>query len=100
MWSPMPELADRIEAARAELVRLERIAATATCRELGCDMVSIGGCNCGCNEWSCCSVPVHQCARCGDCDYGDNTEATKIKRVCREMNPDLHAPPIEESAEA
>lgn len=89
----MPELADKIEAARAELARLERIAATATCRELGCDMVSLGGGNCGCHEDACCSIPIHECSRCGDCDYGDNAEATEIRRVCREMRPELHEPP-------
>lgn len=88
----MPELADKLEAARAELARLERIAATATCRDLGCDMVSLGGCNCGCSDEACCSVPVHTCSRCGDCDYGDNADAAEVRRRCKEDNPDLHCP--------
>jgi hypothetical protein len=89
----MPELADKLEAARAEVARLERIASTATCRELGCDMQSTGGCNCGCHEDACCSVPVNKCTRCGDCDYGDNADATEIRRCCLEMYPENHRPP-------
>jgi hypothetical protein len=87
----MPEVVDKLEAARAEVARLERIAATATCRELGCDMQSIGGCNCGCEfydgEVRCegqCSVPVLRCTRCGDCDYGENEEAEERRHSCRE----------------
>jgi hypothetical protein len=100
----MPELADQIEAARAELARLERIAAHASCADLGCRMVSTGGANCGCvflddedHELpGSCSVPVNYCERCGDCDYGNNDDATEIRRVCREMNPDLHEQQVEE----
>lgn len=80
----MPELADKLEAARAEVVRLERQAAHAICIELGCNMVSLGGCNCGCHEGACCSVPVNRCTRCGDCDYGDNDEAEDVRRQCAE----------------
>ena len=88
-------LADRLEAARAEVARLERIAATATCRELGCNMQHAGGANCGCmltddegNETpGSCSVPVHKCGRCGDCDYGENAEATEVKARCEDGFP-------------
>ena len=65
------------------LSRLERLAASATCADLGHDWHSLGGCNCGCHEEVCCSVPVNECARCKDCDYGDNAEATEIRRLCR-----------------
>lgn len=41
----------------------------------GHDWASIGGKNAGCHEFCVCSVPVMKCRRCGDCDYGDNTEA-------------------------
>lgn len=78
----MPELADKIEAAKAELARLERIAETATCSELGCDMQCIGGCNCGCPDGSC-SVPVHECTRCKDSDYGNNEEAADVRAMCK-----------------
>lgn len=91
----MPELADKIEAARYELARLEREAAHATCADLGCNMESTGGCNCGCvvdhddegNEViGQCSVPVNICTRCGDCDYGDSAEAAEIRWRCADRN--------------
>lgn len=88
-------LTEQIEAARAEVARLERIASTATCRELGCDMQSIGGANCGCMHKDdaggdlpgCCSVPVLRCTRCGDCDYGENADAVEIRRACADGFP-------------
>lgn len=77
-------LAKQIEDAEAEVARLKRLAAQATCRELGRhDMVFLGGANCGCEDGSC-SVPVHECSRCGDCDYGDNYEAKETRRRCAE----------------
>lgn len=57
--------------------------------EAGCDMQSIGGCNCGCPDGQC-SVPVHQCSRCGDCDYGQNEEATETRRHCAETRIERH----------
>ena len=57
---------------------------------LGCelehDWQSSGGRNAGCErgDWCACSVPVHVCARCGDCDYGENAEASDVRRSCRE----------------
>lgn len=90
----MSELLEKLESARAEVARLERIAATATCREIGCDMQSIGGANCGCifydGEDRCegqCSIPVLQCTRCGDCDYGDNAEAEEKRSSCFSEKP-------------
>jgi hypothetical protein len=88
-------LAERLEAARAEVAHLERLAATATCRELGCDMKHVGGANCGCmfaddegNELpGCCSIPVLKCTRCGDCDYGQNPEAAEVKERCADGFP-------------
>lgn len=85
----MPELADKLRDARAEVERLERLAASASCQEIGCDFQSIGGCNCGCRYVQdgerCegqCSVPVMQCTRCGDCDYGNNVEADEKRADC------------------
>lgn len=90
----MSELMEKLEAARAEVARLERVAATGTCREIGCDVRSIGGANCGCEfydgEHPCkgqCSVPVLKCTRCGDCDYGENDEAEEKRASCREKMP-------------
>ena len=85
-------LTEQIEAARAELTRLERLAESATCAELGHDWVSLGGCNCGCHEDASCSVPVLECSRCGDCDYGENDEAAETRRLCQETHPERHEP--------
>jgi hypothetical protein len=42
-----------------------------------------GGANCGCDGGDC-SVPVHRCVRCGDYDYGDNSEADTVREECEE----------------
>lgn len=70
---------------------LERLAAEAAslaggdhpCAILGHRWVSTGGCNCGCHEDAVCSVPVHECEVCGDCDYGDNDEANDKRQRCQ-----------------
>lgn len=41
----------------------------------------IGGRNCGCKDGSC-SVPVHRCKLCADCDYGENAEAADVRDLC------------------
>jgi hypothetical protein len=51
------------------------------CASLGHIWEFSGGANCGCNGGSC-SVPVHECAACGDCDYGDNAEADQCRAEC------------------
>lgn len=80
----MTTIGEKLDLARAEVARLERIAAAATCRELGKhDWQSTGGKNAGCGYSGCgCSVPVYVCARCGDCDYGDNDEARETVSQC------------------
>jgi len=84
----MNGIAKKLEDAKAEVARLERIAGSATCREMGChDWQSIGGTNASCGDLGkdcSCSVPVLQCRRCGDCDYGDNAEAEETRRKCAE----------------
>lgn len=57
---------------------------------LGCSsgkhaMHFAGGRNAGCSRDCQCSVPVNECADCGDCDYGDNPEAEEIKRQCQQL---------------
>jgi hypothetical protein len=74
-------LKEALERARTEVARLERLAASASCREMGCDMRHYGGKNCGCDGGSC-SVPVYVCGRCGDSDYGDNPDALQIRLEC------------------
>jgi len=81
------DLAERLQAAKDEVARLERLAGAATCREMGAhDWKFEGGCNAGCDEHCGCSVDVHVCKRCGDCDYGDTPEADEIRRKCAERN--------------
>jgi hypothetical protein len=94
------DLAKQLDEARAVVARLERVAAAATCVELGKhDWQSIGGCNAGCEEgkYCSCSVPVYVCSRCGDCDYGDNREAVEIRRRCADV---VDASTIREAEEA
>lgn len=50
----------------------------------GHDMKHIGGRNAACSPDCGCSVPVHQCTRCGDCDYGENEEAKQVIAKCAE----------------
>jgi hypothetical protein len=58
------------------------------CAALGHDWVFIGGKNACCADPDCCcSVPVHECRSCGDCDYGDNNEADQVRAACAEMGP-------------
>jgi hypothetical protein len=81
---PMTGIAARLEAARAMVAMLEQQAATATCAEFGRHrMTSSGGANCGCEDGAC-SVPVNECSVCGVSDYGDNDDATEIRRQCNE----------------
>lgn len=83
------DLAEKLDAARAQVERLERQAAAATCAELGRhDWHSSGGCNAGCGPDCYCSVPVHECARCKDCDYGENAEAVEVRRQCADRRND------------
>lgn len=79
----MSELIDKLEAARAEVARLEREVAAGPCREHGHTWIHIGGANCGCDGGQC-SVPVHECSKCRDCDYGQNAEAEAKRRECAE----------------
>lgn len=73
------EIAD----AEAHVERLKLQKAQGSCAETGHDWRFIGGKNAGCDEDGCgCSVPVHECAKCGDCDYGDNAEATETVARC------------------
>lgn len=77
-------LAEEILAAEAHLALLRKQAESATCAEVGHDWKMIGGVNCatagGCGD---CSVPVNECARCKDCDYGEGDDAKHQVEACR-----------------
>lgn len=75
-------LREEVEATANKLRWLQHQLEHGTCAEVGHDWQSIGGCNCGCFADSACSVPVMQCLRCGDCDYGDSDEANNQRERC------------------
>lgn len=75
------------------ITEIERLAARAVadaggehpCHILGHKWKHIGGRNACCDRGAdtcVCSVPVHDCEICGDCDYGDNDEANEIRSAC------------------
>lgn len=82
------DLATRLEDAKAEVARLERAVAAATCAEVGHDWKFIGGTNAGCSRDCSCSVAVHTCTKCGDCDYGDTDAARETRKWCAETMED------------
>ena len=50
------------------------------------EWVSSGGANACCTDPDCyCSVPVHECRWCSECDYGDNEDADEVRRKCAEI---------------
>lgn len=52
----------------------------------------VGGKNAGCCDGCACSVPVHTCAVCGDCDYGDNEWASETRMKCEHRDDALPVP--------
>lgn len=71
---------------------LERLVAEASvlaggdhpCVVLGHKWVFSGGANCGC-PYGGCSIPVNECDVCGDCDYGNNEDADRMREECRRI---------------
>lgn len=88
-------LTEEIAEAEARVVALKQRAQAATCAELGHDWHSLGGCNCGCHDEACCSVPVNECRRCGECDYGKNADAAETVRECKLYHPERHEPALQ-----
>lgn len=58
------------------------------CNVLGHKWKHIGGRNCGCDDGNC-SVPVHKCESCGDCDYGENEKANAKRSECEREYADV-----------
>ncbi len=77
-------LKDELRDAEARVAAIKRRMATASCVEAGHDWKHIGGTNAGCprGDDCVCSVPVHECTRCGDSDYGVNDEAADVINAC------------------
>lgn len=81
-------LRQQLEEAEAEADRLRRQVASASCRQVGHDWKFVGGTNACCDgdPHNCeCSVPVHECTKCGASDYGDNDEADEVRATCAEI---------------
>jgi hypothetical protein len=77
-------LAEELSAAESLVAQLRQQIASASCAEVGHEWSHIGGSNAGCCVYCYCSVPVHRCEKCGDCDYGQNAEAEEIMKRCKE----------------
>lgn len=80
-------IAEELAEARANVARLEREVSQATCREVGHRWKHMGGRNCGCHDGASCSVPVHECTVCGDCDYGENRWSDETRAECPHNKP-------------
>lgn len=82
----MTDLIKQLEETEAKAERIRAAIRAGPCQEYGCDMQSIGGMNASCQQGDdcACSVPVLECIKCKRCDYGDNPEATEIRRKCKE----------------
>lgn len=78
----MSGLTEALERAEAEVDRLRRAIAGAPCSEVGHRWKFLGGANCGCFDGSGCSVDVHECEVCGDCDYGDTPAMVERRASC------------------
>ena len=76
------DLLDELAKVEAQAHALRREIAQGPCREYGHDWQFYGGANAGCGPDCGCSVPVNVCSKCGDCDYGQNAEAPKIRAEC------------------
>ena len=84
----MSDLHEQLADAEAQAARLRLQIAHGACADVGHDWRHIGGANAACDHagGDChCSVPVNECAKCGDCDYGDYAEAADVRRHCREL---------------
>jgi hypothetical protein len=55
------------------------------CNVLSHKWMFIGGASRTLSDGGYCSVPVHKCEFCGDCDYGENDEARQIIAECEEQ---------------
>lgn len=83
------DILQELEDARAKVKALEQRIKNEHCSKVGHTWESLGGCNAGCHEHCSCSVPVNHCPKCGDCDYGQNSEADEIRSKC-EVKIRLH----------
>jgi hypothetical protein len=85
----MSDLFEKLTEIEAQAAQIRREIAQGPCREYGHSWKFLGGANAGCGLYCSCSVSVHQCEKCGDCDYGENAEAEEVRRQCVAMQMDV-----------
>lgn len=80
----MSALREQLADAEGRVAQLKRQIAQGPCIEVGHDWKHIGGRNAACPRGGdcICSVPVHECTKCGDCDYGVNDDADRTLIAC------------------
>lgn len=81
------DLIDKLAASEAQVDAIKREIAAGPCRQYGHSWKHHGGRNAGCSDLCSCSIPVYICEKCGDCDYGDNTEAAEKMADCALSEP-------------
>lgn len=82
---------DRLAEAEARVEAIRRELAVTACAEAGHAWRHVGGRNAGCSHLGdvcMCSVPVHVCDKCGDCDYGETREADETRGRCAREHED------------
>lgn len=80
----MPTLREQLADAEARAEQLRRDIARADCSTAGHDLRFIGCAACCCDEEGGTgghSIPVHECAHCRACDYGENDDADEVRRT-------------------
>ena len=83
-------LRDQLAEVEARAEALRRRIASESCATAGHNWRHVGGKNAGCERDCGCSIPVHQCTVCGDCDYGDNAWAVETRDECRRFRRTYH----------
>ena len=80
----MSDLLRELEQAEARVSQLRQQISHSTCAEVGHDWKLMGGRMAVCSRGGdcVCSIPVCECTKCGECDYGDSVEASEIIASC------------------
>lgn len=77
------DIFDELEKAKARVKELEAQIEFGPCHEFGHKWTVSGWASAGCGDDCACSVPVLECTKCGDGDYGDNKMAITVRGDCR-----------------
>lgn len=79
----MADLIKKLEETEAKAAFLRKQIRDGVCSQYGHEWTDVGGCSAGCDQQCQCSVPVRQCSKCGDMDYGQNRDAKDIVAKCQ-----------------